>query len=64
MDEDNIYPHQYMRNKAGKLCHIDFDMVEQMAPPVNSTLEKNCAVMLGGFAKLDKRDSRLNCSIT
>jgi len=63
MKEDNIYPHQYMRNKAGKLYHIDFDMVEQMPPPVNSTLEKNCAVMLGGFAKLDKGDSRLDCSI-
>jgi len=62
MSGDNIYAHQYMRNKAGKLCHIDFDMVEQMPPPVNSTLEQNCAVMLGGFAKLDKGDSRLNCS--
>mmetsp|Transcript_6981 Transcript_6981/g.8628 ORF Transcript_6981/g.8628 Transcript_6981/m.8628 type:complete len:588 (-) Transcript_6981:139-1902(-) len=62
MSGDNIYPHQYMRNKAGRLRHIDFDMVEQMPPPVSSTLEKNCAVMLGGFAKLKRHDSRLNCS--
>ena len=63
MSGDNIYPHQYMRNKAGKLRHIDFDMVEQMPPPVNSTLEGNCEVMLGGFAKLTKEDPRFNCSI-
>ena len=62
MSGDNIYPHQYMRNKAGQLCHIDFDMVEQMPPPVKSTLEKNCAVMLGGFTRLKKSDPRLNCS--
>ena len=63
MSGDNIYPHQYMRNKAGQLRHIDFDCVEQMPPPVNSTLEGNCEVMLGGFAKLRKEDPRFNCSI-
>ena len=63
MSGDNIYPHQYMRNRAGKLRHIDFDYVEQMPPPVNSTLEENCEVMLGGFAKLTKEDPRFNCSI-
>jgi hypothetical protein len=50
MHRDNIYPHQYMRNKAGNLRHIDFDMVDLMPPPINTTLEENCAVLLGGYA--------------
>ena len=54
MSVDNISPHQYMQNKVGQLRHIEFDCVEQMPPPVNSTLEENCEVMLGGFVKLNK----------
>eukprot|EP00978_Attheya_sp_CCMP212_P013337 scaffold33505_cov56-Attheya_sp.AAC.1 len=63
MHGDNIYPHQYMRNKAGNLRHIDFDMVELMPPPINTTLEENCAVLLGGYAGLIKGDPRLDCSM-
>ncbi|KAL3910545.1 MAG: hypothetical protein SGARI_002073 [Bacillariaceae sp.] len=52
-----------MRNQAGQLRHIDFDMVEQMPPPINSTLQWNCDILLGGFAKIGKKDPRLDCSV-
>jgi len=60
---DNKYPHQYMRNQRGRLVHIDFDMVDQMPPPITSTLDENCNILLSQFAGLSPQDPRLNCTV-
>jgi hypothetical protein len=60
---DNIYAHQYVRTAAG-IRHIDFDQTlpQDEFPQNKSILTHNCEILMGAFARLQKNDTRFNCS--